>query len=244
MKLRKALLVIVILAMLAMAMVIVGLSGCASQLGFEVCQINPPALPGCCEAFTSLGGCCKNCAQPRASCGPDCKCDQGIPCAGHSGIQSLALPNRLGAGYNVTVEGWVPSTSQFDGDKAFFHLRVEKHGAKPVLAFNFKDKNALEFGVGGVKMHGTIVDVGKCDQNGQFLVDACQECPDFEYAIEVKYESTNPHYPGLGKAFACLNNNVGRANGVSAVVVTEGPYRNYFNHGPVKGSIHIHNDDD
>lgn len=240
MKFRNVLLVIAILAMLAM--VIVGWSGCGTE---TLCEINLSAMPSCCADFPDLDGCCKPCKQRLELCGPSCQCGTGHNCASaRSGIQSLALRNRLGQGYDVTVEGWVPSTSEFDGHKAFFHIKAGKHGAKSVLAFNFEDKNASEFRVGGVKMHGTIVNVNKCDENGQFWVDACQDCPGFEYAIEVKYESTNPHYPGLGKAFACLNKDVGRANAVSAVVVTEGPYRNYFNHGPVKGSIYIHNYED
>lgn len=149
-------------------------------------------------------------------------------------------------------EGWMPSTSTVHSDKATFHFSAEKQGAKSVLGhFTFEDKHSSGFPTGGVKMNGTIVDAGECvqDENGQFLVDACQQCgPDFGYAIEVEYESTNPGYPGPGSAFACFKNNAegtdAAVKALGALVITKGPYTDYSNHGPVKGSIHFHNYED
>jgi hypothetical protein len=111
--------------------------------------------------------------------------------------------------------------------------------------FNYRDKYASDF-PRGVKMNGDILEAYECDEQASGT-QGCY-CDDlFEvpwHEIRVHYRSTDPKYPGEGKAIICMRDNGEGKKAVLAdtirIEVTSGPYMGYINMGSVQGNIQAH----
>lgn len=152
-------------------------------------------------------------------------------------------PGQGFVGAKMTGGGWIPSSSGVQGHKANFGFNAAQC-VESVLAisghFNFHDKHAPGFQPGGVKMNGSVVGVnlcspGPCPSSG---------CPVGSVEVEVAYRSTNPRFPGLGTALACVEDNGEGAKATAPdrgkIVVMDGPFEDYQNEGPVQGNIQAH----
>ena len=180
----------------------------------------------------------------------------------NSFIRGIALLAILGiAGlYGCGVPGKVTGggfLENCDGSKANFGFNASSCDGYITGQFNYIDINA-PFG-DGVKMNGKVVDAAECvDPDLCNSTIECGYCKslmkgyngDLErvYQVTVDYRSTNPRYRGKGKAIACVADNGEGINAVApdlaAIKVTSGPYKGYFNAGPIQGNIQAHDCDD
>jgi hypothetical protein len=95
-------------------------------------------------------------------------------------------------------------------------------------------------------MNGDILEAYECDEQASGT-QGCY-CDDlFEvpwHEIRVHYRSTDPKYPGEGKAIICMRDNGEGKKAVLAdtirIEVTSGPYMGYINMGSVQGNIQAH----
>jgi hypothetical protein len=146
-------------------------------------------------------------------------------------------------GGKMTGGGWIPSSSQIQGHKANFGFNAAQCVEGQIAGhFNFHDKHAPAFPLGGVKVSGSVVAAKLCT-----AADPCSEsdCPIGAFEVEVTYRSTNPRYPGpAGRALACVEDKGEGANATGAdngkIVITTGVFRGYENQGPVQGNIQAH----
>lgn len=120
--------------------------------------------------------------------------------------------------------------------------------------FTYADRTAVDWSQrGGVSFTGTIAKAGLCVVNesaeltGNETIDSAEcQCPGWP-AIIGTYTSSNPALPGGGRYFACFysqrdgaidgNTTPTRATLVQRVVMVDGPYANYENHGTLRGNI-------
>lgn len=145
-------------------------------------------------------------------------------------------------GSKVTGGGWLPSASGPPG-KANFGFNAA-HCEEGVFSgqFNYHDKHAPPpFQPGGVKMHGSVAGAKLCSSQDSCL--SSSGCPDGSIEVAVDYRSTNPRFPGEGRALACVDDN-GEGSKAPAdtgrIKVTTGPFAPYANEGFVQGNIQTH----
>jgi len=168
-------------------------------------------------------------------------------------------PHSISLAGFVTGGGWIQSADQVPGDHANFGFNGKQcdYPSPPTGHFNFHDKSAPGFD-GGVKINGTLADATLCGTatSGPVGTNACQFCgsltnlvpkgvtPEGVYGLDVNYQSTNPRYPGVGAAVACVVDdgegfNAAASDG-AAISITSGPFAHYVNQGPVQGNIQAH----
>jgi hypothetical protein len=155
----------------------------------------------------------------------------------------------------VTGGGFIPSADKVAGDKANYGFNAKRCDfSQPATGhFNYHDMNATGFGPKGVKMNGTIENVGLCttQTNGSPSI-GCGLCalafgdppnPSNQYGISASYDSTNPNLTGSGELFACVVDNGQGKNAPEdqiALFVISGPFTNYLNAGLAEGNIKAH----
>lgn len=161
-----------------------------------------------------------------------------------------------GCGFTqVSGGGWIPSV--VEGEKANFGFWGDTCYGPVQGNFNYHDMNAPVGESIGVKMNGWVTEAADCGVAGLNLdaVGLCKECRAIATgagltvaedgsglaALAADYRSTNPKIKGEGKLIACMADNgegsKAIADDVIAVKVTKGPFKGYFNKGPVQGNI-------
>lgn len=123
--------------------------------------------------------------------------------------------------------------------------------------FPLKTRKLQMNALGGVKMNGWVTEVADCaliggNVDAQGLCDKCEaitgevgfkvaEGGSGFAAIAANHRSTNPKKPGEGKVAACMVDNGEGSEAIDddmiAVKVTKGPFKGYFNRGPVQGNV-------